>query len=153
MKDEDLTDITLTMSNMAKQILAGESIEKETVTVSVDIWKPLVEVLTTIADSMNLDREEILRQLVQEGLNMRLQMGVEETTQSSAPPTPEPEVKLDADITEAVSSMGFDVEGLTQGLAQMQDLASQMQGMQDLFNNVSQTPPIQYDGKPPKNSK
>lgn len=135
-KIEDFSQITYVMSNMVKALLSGEDIKKRKVKTEIEVWEPIAEVIETIAKEMEVNQQEVFNQLVQEGLNLRLQSGLE-----ASKPTAKPET--DDDVKAATEGLGFDINGLTKGLSDLQNLATQLQSMQKVFEgiNAKPTPP------------
>lgn len=130
-KVEDFSQIAYVMSNMVKSLLSGKEIPKRKVKVEIDVWEPIAEVIDTIAKEMEVPQQEVFNQLVQEGLNMRLQSGLQEA-QTEVRPEP------DADVKAASEGLGLNLEGLTKGLTDLQNLATQLQGMQKMFEGVNE---------------
>lgn len=147
-KIEDFSQIAFVMSDMVKRLLSGEDIPRKKVTVNVHIWEPVLEVLETVAEQMEIEKEEVIRELVQDALNDRLQNGVQTSKEEITTESKEE----DEEMHNVAKSVGLDISGLTKGLTDLQNLATQLQGMQNMFGGINANQPINANGVK-KNSK
>jgi hypothetical protein len=130
MKELDLTEIAHIVSDMARRMLSGEQIEKEEITVKVKVWKPVLDAINKVSEITGVEPEVAVTQLVQEGLNTRLQAGYQQAQQQTPPKQEEPNPEI-------LKDLGIDVSGLMSGLNKLSGLTQQLQGMQDILGKMN----------------
>ena len=133
-KDLDLTDLTFIVSQMVQKMLRGEEIEKEEVTVTVKVWKPVIDAIKNVSELTGADSNMAIAELVQEGLNSKLQSGF----QQHQPQKEKEQPQVDLNLDNAMKDLGFDQFGkLTEGLNKFAGVMSQLQDMQKMFENIN----------------
>lgn len=142
MTNLDLSELTYILSDLAKKLLQGQKINKTKVNVEVNLWEPLVDALEVLGGQVNLSKEQIVAQLVEEAFLARLNEGVKEVAPASEKEAPE-----STETPSTIPGTDLDLGNLTQGLEQLQQLAQQFGSIQQSLGNLNAPQPNKKNKK------
>lgn len=145
----DLVELTFKMSQAVQELLNGDA-PTEAYEVHLALPKSLLECVRMVADAAELDFNELLTRMANQGVQQSLQTMIA-AAQHVQKQQQEPQPTSTAGIEDAMKAAGLDMSKFTEGLGKLNEVVNKVQQMQEQIEHVeAATKPTPKDPKDPE---